>query len=147
MNPMEAMGGQGMFAMAKLMTFFLIFMAVGIAIAVVICFFIYDAFKRLPEQFRLMNPSLVWLLLIPCFSLVWNFFVFPRLSASYKNYFDSIGRTDVGTCGKGIGMGYAICMVCGLIPCVGFLASLAGIVLLIMYLIQITKLKNEVKAA
>jgi hypothetical protein len=78
---------------------------------------------------------MVWLLMIPCFSLVWNFFVFQQLADSYKAYFASIGRTDVGDCGKGIGLGYAICAIfCG--P--------AALVLLIIYLVKVMDLKSQI---
>jgi hypothetical protein len=87
---------------------------------------------------------MVWLLLIPCFRLVWNFFVYLQLADSYKAYFASVGRTDVGDCGRGIGLWYAICAACGIIPCVNYLALPAGLVLLIIYLVKATDLKGQI---
>jgi hypothetical protein len=118
-----------------------------VVIAIVICYLLSEALKRVPPQFRKQDPALVWLLLIPCFNLIWNFFVFPKVSQSYKAYFDSVGRTDVGTCAAGLGMGYCICAVISIVPCVGFLAGVAGLVLLIMFLVEITRLKNQISAA
>ena len=40
-----------------------------------------------------MEPAMVFLLLIPCFGLVWNFFLYPRLSRSFQKYFQSVGDT------------------------------------------------------
>ncbi|MFC1735202.1 hypothetical protein ACFL1X_03730 [Candidatus Hydrogenedentota bacterium] len=125
----------------------LIALLVGIAIAVVICLLISGCFQRIPQEFRLMEPAMVWLLLIPCFSLIWNFFVWPKLADSYKNYFDSVGNTEVGDCGKGLNMAYCIVCVCGVIPCVGYLAWPASIVLLIICLVKALSFKNQIDLA
>ena len=45
------------------------------------------------------------------FNLVWVFIVFQRVPESYQRYFASVGRNDVGDCGKSIGLWYAICVV------------------------------------
>lgn len=119
-------------------------LAIVIAINVVICLLLQNCYKRIPSQFRKQEPGLVWLLLIPCFSLVWNFFVFPRLSQSFKAYFDSIGRTDVGDCAGGVGLAYAICCAVSIIPYLGCLTGIASLVLLIIYLVQTNDLKNQI---
>ena len=118
-----------------------------IVVHVVICLLLQNCYKRIPQQFRKLEPALVWLLLIPCFSLVWNFFVFPRLSQSFKSYFDSIGRTDVGDCSGNIGLAYAICCAVSVIPYLGCLTGIASLVLLIMYLVKVNELKNQMPAA
>jgi len=141
---MMRMGMPG-FAWGAWMTVFGVMICIGFAVAIVICFLLSDALKRLPPQFRKMEPGAVWLLLIPCFNIVWNFFVFPKVSESYSAYFAVQGRTDVGAAAGGIGLAYAICVVCSIIPCVGSLAGLASLVLLIIYLVKITGLKNQVQ--
>ena len=123
----------------------LVVVCISIAVAIVICFLIADALKRLPPSFRKMEPGMVWLLLIPCFNIVWNFSVFPKVSDSYSAYFASQGRTDVGDAARGLGMAYAICVACSIIPCVGYVAGPASLVLLIIYLVKITALKNQVQ--
>jgi hypothetical protein len=117
------------------------------AVNILICLLLQSCYKRIPQQFRKLEPGLVWLLLIPCFSLVWNFFVFPRLSQSFKSYFDSIGRTDVGDCSGNIGLAYAICCAVSVIPYLGCLTGIASLVLLIMYLVKANELKNQIPAA
>ena len=87
---------------------------------------------------------MVWLLMIPCFNLVWNFFVYLQLADSYKAYFASVGRTDVGDCGRGIGLGYAICAACCIIPCLNYLAGPVALVLLIIYLVKAMSLKDQI---
>lgn len=120
---------------------------VGLAISAVICWLVFDCYKRIPAQFRKQEPALVWLLMIPLFNIVWNFFVLPRLAESLKAYFDSVGKTDVGDCGRQIGLICAICCACAIIPLVNCLAGPAALVLLIIYLVKITGLKGQLPPA
>ena len=89
---------------------------------------------------------MIFLLLIPLFNLVWSFFVFQRIPASFKSYFDARGQTDVGDCGKGIGLWLAICMVSSMVPCVNYVAGPASLVLLIIFLIKAFELRGKVMA-
>ena len=77
-NPDEilAFWGLGIFMIVMLLAL------VTIAIHVLICWLISSALSAVPEEHREMEPGLVWLLLIPCFSIIWNFFVFPKVSRS-----------------------------------------------------------------
>jgi hypothetical protein len=118
----------------------------ALAVNILICFLLQECFRRIPPQFRKQQPGMVWLLLIPCFSIVWNFFVFPPLSKSFKSYFDSINRTDVGDCQEGIGLAYSICHAASIVPYLGCLTGVASLVLLIIYLINTNGLKNQIQA-
>ena len=91
-----------------------------------------------------MEPGMVWLLMIPLFQIVWNFFVLPKTSRSFQRYFAAQGRTEFGDCGEKIGLWCAICFALNLVPCVGLVAWLAAIVLLIMYLVKVVGLKQFV---
>jgi hypothetical protein len=117
---------------------------IPLVINIFVCYLLQQCLNRIPPQFRKQQPGMVWLLLIPCFSLVWNFFVFPPISKSFKAYFDSINRTDVGDCQEGIGLAYSICCAASIVPYVGCLGALGALVLLIMYLVKITDLKNQI---
>jgi len=119
---------------------------VSLAINIFICFLLQDCYKRIPPQFRKWEPGLVWLLLIPCFSVVWNFFIFPGLSKSFKAYFDSVNRTDVSDCQEGIGLAYAICTAASIIPYLGCLTGIAALVLLIIFLVKTHELKGQIPA-
>ena len=114
---------------------------IGLAITAFVCWLLMRCFQRIPAQFRTMEPAHVWLLMIPCFNLAWVFFVYQKLPESFKNYFNAVGRHDVGDCGKQLGMWYCICFVGSLIPYLGALAALASFVLLIMFLIKAHELK------
>jgi hypothetical protein len=119
---------------------------VALCIHIVVCIFLYSFYKRVPAPFRKMEPGMVWLLLIPCFNFVWNFFAFPRLSKSLQAYFASVGNTAVGDCGEGLALGYSVCEVATLIPCVGLLVWIAAIVLLIIFLMKTNDLTKRIPA-
>ena len=119
-------------------------LVIGIAISVVISLLITSALKVVPQQYREIEPGMVWLLLIPLFNLIWNFFVFPKVSRSFQKYFAAQGKSEHGDCGEKIGFWYAICGACCIIPCVNYLAGPAALVLLIIYLVKIHGLKTFV---
>jgi len=114
---------------------------VNVVIQVVLCLFLSVCLKRVPPQFRKQEPGMVWLLLIPIFCRVWNFFVYPRVAGSFKAYFDSIGKTDVGDCGERHAVGFCFCGFLGLIP-YAHLFLVLGLVMLIVTLVKFNKLKN-----
>jgi hypothetical protein len=116
---------------------------VMLAIQVFVSWFLSNTLARVPPQFRETEPWSAWLLLIPCFSLIWNFIFYPRCSRSLRNYFHTYNMTDVGDCGEQIGMIYAICIVCSAIPYIGALAGLASLVLWILYLVKMAELRKR----
>lgn len=118
------------------------FFLVMIAINVAICYLYMLILQRVPPQHRKMEPTMVWLLLIPCFNLVWNFFVYLRVPESVQSYLESTGRTDQGDCGRGVGMAYAICTALTVIPFVNYLTGPAALVLLIIFLVKMFQVKK-----
>ena len=120
---------------------------VGLAIQAFVCWLVSGSLKRIPEQYCEQTPGMVWLLMIPCFPLIWNFFVYPRVAASFQNYFNDHpdqAQMDVGDCGAQLSQYYCIATVCGLIPLVGGLASMAALVLLILTLVKFSELKKQI---
>ena len=144
--PMEEVAGAAGF-MAAMFGFLLIAILIGLAVSIVICLIITKCFQRIPREHRQMEPGMVWLLLIPCFNLVWNFFVWIRLANSYKSYFSAAGVTDVGDCGYTINLAYCIATVCCLVPCLNYLAAIVSLILLILRLIKANELKNRIPEA
>ncbi len=130
--------------LAGLLVGMLIALAIVLAISIVICYLVYSCFQRIPAQHRQMEPWQVWLLLIPVFNLVWNFFVYPKLAKSYQSYFAEQGRTDVGDCGEKIGLWYAICAAVCIIPCVNYVAGPAALVLWIIFIVKALGLKAQI---
>jgi hypothetical protein len=131
---------------AIVLVFYGVVFAVVIAIQVVICFLLFTLLKAVPQQFRSMEPGMVWLILIPLFNIVWIFFVYIGISKSYQNYFRSLGRYDVGDCGESLGLWYCICTCLSIIPCVGPIAGVIGFVLMIIYFVRLFGLKGQIQA-
>jgi hypothetical protein len=125
----------------------LVGLLVGLALCAVICYLVSKCYEAIPANFRAMTPGKVWLMMIPCFNIVWIFFVYPGLSKSFKAYFDSVGDTSVGDCYAKVALGYCIATCCCIIPCVNYVAGPASLVLLIVYLVKAYELKNKIKAA
>jgi hypothetical protein len=126
----------------------LIGLLVGIGIAAVLCYFISNWLKEVPEEDRVMTPGQVWLLLIPFFSFYWNFRVYMKgVPQSFKNYFERQGNQEVGDCGKTMGMWLCICTFFGLIPIIGSIVGMGTMVLLILWMVKIHELKNKIIAA
>jgi hypothetical protein len=137
-------GGEEAAIAAVFIVIGLIALAVSLAIIIALCWFLSSCYKRIPPQYRLMEPGQVWLMLIPCFNIVWIFFVYPRLAKSFKAYFNAHGVTDVGDCGEQIGLWYCICVVVSIIPLVNYIAGPASLVLLIIFLVKAAGLKGRI---
>jgi hypothetical protein len=161
-------------------------MALGGAILAVLCgvilialvihiFFLLTmmrALQRVSPPNRLMQPGMVWLNLIPCVNLVWQFFIATQVPDSLKNEFQARGLPEQGDFGRGIGLGYCILSiittVLGFIPrgglgggqqaanamegvgaivgCVSAIASLIMLVLGIMFWIKIANASGQLAA-
>jgi hypothetical protein len=134
---------EGLFQPTHLIFIFVALVA-SVALSIIPIVLVYLDYDRIPPNFRKMEPGLVWLLLIPCFGIVWNFFVYPRLADSFKAYFDSIGDTSVDDCGRDLAMGYAVCCAVSIIPFLGCLTSLAALVLIVLFLVKANEFKNRI---
>jgi len=126
---------------------FVFFLLTALAFNAVVSYLLWECYRRIPKRFRQMEPALVWLLLVPVFNLFWNFVVFPRLSASYKAYFDSVGGRDLGNASHSVAMAYSISAACKVAPCIAPAAFLAQLVLLVLYLVDAHKLNRQIAAA
>ncbi len=69
----------------------------------------YKALKQIPSKYRKISPWLAWLILIPGINLIliWIISVF-QLPASFKNYFNTKGKTELGDCGRNLGLAWAL---------------------------------------
>lgn len=139
-------GGDEKLILAAIIGGATVVLVVMLIINAVICWLVSGVLKRVPAEHRKMEPGLVWLLMIPCFPIVWNFFVFQRIPDSLKSYFDSIGKTDVGDCGKQLGLFYAIAGACSIVPFLNYLAGPASLILLIIVLVKLMDLKKSLPA-
>ena len=142
---MEETGGWVFFAIVGALFLF------HLAILAAICLFLSSCFKRIPEEHRKLRPGMVWLLMIPCFNIVWNFFVYPALSASYTAAFESEGSHSHGDCGRRLALVYCIlvtlAVVLSWVPCLGIMScfiSPASLIVWIMLLVKASSLKSQI---
>ncbi len=101
------------------------------------CLTLQKALNRCSPENRAMQPGMVWLLLIPLVNLVWNFMVVLNMSKSLGAEFQKRGMAEDPQPGKTVGMTMAILICCGVIPIVGFLASIAGLICWVIYWVKI----------
>ena len=80
------------------------------------------ALNRCAPESRAMEPAMVWLMLVPCFNIIWQFFVVINMSKSLAAEFQRRGLAEEAEPGKKLGMIMCILACCGAIPFVwGFL--------------------------
>ncbi|MFT3946289.1 MAG: hypothetical protein QM763_04875 [Agriterribacter sp.] len=95
-----------------------------------------------PES-RCMQPAHVWLLLIPVFNIVWIFITVTRIADSIKNECAGLNiPTAESRPTYGIGLVMSILWLCGIIPVIGMIASLAGLICWIIYWVKVNDYKN-----
>jgi len=106
---------------------------VAYGLLIVVCLLLQSCFRRVPPEYRQMAPGKVWLLLIPCFNLLWLFVVCSKLARSFKLCFDAHMITDVGSCGYTLSLAWCIttCLlnliVCTF-PSAGFVPLAEGVI-------------------
>lgn len=124
-----------------LQAIYVLLLLVGIVIAIVVeVFFILTlqkALSRCSVENQAMSPGLVWLLLIPFFSLIWDFFVVIKISESLSAEFQKRGISAEPYPGKNIGLAWAILTACSLIPVINVFAGIASLVCWIIYWVKI----------
>jgi hypothetical protein len=121
--------------------FLLMMLAVGLAIGVFICYQLYLSAKALPAANQKLAPATVFLLLVPLVNLVWLFFVVLKMTEGYKGYFVANPRGDVGDCGYGVGLGWAIATACLIVPLANRFAGIASLILMVLYLVKLSQLR------
>ncbi len=116
---------------------------IGACVFVPVIFFLVtlqNALNKCAPASRAMGPGLVWLLLIPFFNLIWNFFVVMGTAKSLANEYARRGIPSPEPApGQPIGLAMSICACCGIIPRLGKLAELASLVLWIVYWVKIAE--------
>lgn len=101
------------------------------------------ALNRCSPESRTMPPEQVWFLLIPIFNIVWQFVVVSRVASSLGNEFRRRSLVKEPEPGKTLGLAFCILDLCGIIPILGIIASLAGLVFWIMYWVKISNYSAE----
>ncbi len=125
-----------------------ILIVIGICLIPYIFFLItlQGTLARVRQENREMDPGLVWLNLIPLFSLGWMFYTVIKIANSLRREFVSRGRPEpMDGYGFNLGIAMCICSCCGIIPFLGILAGLAGLVLWIIYWVKMAGYKRELE--
>jgi hypothetical protein len=116
---------------------------IGIVVAVLYLLNLQNLLKIISPENRVVEPSNVWLMLIPLFNLVYAFILYPKISESVKNEFLKRGLADGGDYGKSLGTAMAVLGLCGFIPVLGGFASIAHLVIWIIYWVKMSEYKSK----
>jgi hypothetical protein len=127
----------------------LVVLVVGILFLVPAIFFLITlqrALERCAPESRAMSPGTVWLWLIPLFSLVWQFPMVINIAKSLHNEFVRrnlpVSEPEPG---KSLGLAMCILWIVGIVPVIGIVAGLAGMVCWILYWVKITEYSRMLK--
>lgn len=113
-------------------------------IHIIIAWVLLKCFEAIPEKFREVDAWHSWMTVVPCLNLAWHFLVYPKLSRSFRKYFESLGRADVGDCGERKGMYFAISYVlANVIPLIGLFIAIYSLIVQLQYLQIVWKLRKE----
>lgn len=122
-------------------TIYILFLLVGVVIGIAVdVFFILTlqkALRRCSVENQAMSPGLVWLLLIPFFNLIWDFFVVIEISESLSAEFQKRGILAEPYPGKSIGLAWAILTACSIIPIINMFTGIVSLICWIIYWIKI----------
>lgn len=103
-----------------------------------------------------MKPGEVWLQIIPVFGLIWQFIVVNRISDSLRKelsspLFSFEQNSDVQYDNSSprpthsIGVSYCVLICCSVIPIIGVLFALSGLICWIIYWVQLASYKTKVQ--
>ena len=120
---------------------------IGLAIillpAIFYCLTLQKALSRCAPENRAMQPGMVWLLFIPLFNIVWQFFVVINVAKSLGAEFQKRGMAEDPQPGKTIGLVTCILVCCGIIPIINFFSGIAALICWIIYWVKIAGYSNK----
>jgi hypothetical protein len=125
----------------------LILTLIGIAVMVFYLLTLMRALERCSPESRAMQPGLVWLNLIPCFNLVWMFFTVLNIAKSLDAEFKKRNIAAEPLPGRSVGLAMCILNCCSIIPYLGCLAGIGGLVCFIIYWIKIAGYSKQLASA
>ena len=102
---------------AELRTSVKLFCLICMVIGVLYTLTLSNALRKCSVPSRTMRPGLVWLILIPVFNIIWQFFVVLGLAKSLGNEFQ-VRRIPNAQSRPGMSVGIAMCVcaVCAILP-------------------------------
>ncbi len=121
-----------------------VFVVISIVVGIFYCLTLQKALSRCSPQNRTLSPGLVWLFLIPIFNLVWHFFVVINMAKSLHAEFVARNIVEEESPGQAIGLATCILNVVALLPFVGWVARIAGLVCWIIYWVKIAGYSGKI---
>jgi hypothetical protein len=116
---------------------------IGLGIQVMYLLTLQNTLKQCSPENQKMPPANVWLNLIPLFNYVWTFIIVNKMADSLQAEFAKRGiNVPEARPGYGVGLAYAICACCGVVPLINMLAGPAALVLFIVYWVKIAGYKR-----
>ena len=125
---------------------FLVF-AAAITVAVFYLLNLQNLLKEIDPKNREVEPGNVWLMFIPFFNWIYPFILYPKIADSVKAEYASRGLAPQGDFGRSLGITMPILGLCGIIPFLGYLASLANLVLFIIFWVKMAGFKNQLRSS
>ena len=135
-----------------------IFLALFLIPAILFLISQQNTLKTISPGNRLMRPGEVWFQLIPLFGIVWQFFVVTRIAGSIQNEYRTMQEISFLGTGNGemittpstrptfgAGIAYCILFCASIIPLLGGIFAFAGIILWIIYWVELVKQKNKLQ--
>jgi hypothetical protein len=123
---------------------------IGIAIVLIpfilFCIMVSKLMKLVAPHNRRMSPGGAWLMLIPLFSLVWQFIMIGHIADSVAAEYRRRGLAlPEDRPAYKIGLWACILGFSGIIPILGFLGAIAGFVMRIVYWVKLAGYKSELE--
>ena len=93
---------------------------------------------------RKMEPGMVWLMFIPLFNIYWRFHIVQKMGESLRDEFKERNiPTEEEKPGAKLGVIYASLVLGGIVPVIGGLIALGGLVCWIIYWTKIAGFKTQ----
>lgn len=144
MNLIFTLGILGGLGAPELIVIILISVAIGLIPKIFYLITLQNAMNTVRPEFRKMPSGQVWLELIPLFGMVWQFFNVINVSDSLKREFETRGIPIAeARPGYSIGITFCILLCCSVIPVLGGLAAIGGLVCWIIFWVKIANYRAE----
>lgn len=99
---------------------------------------------RLTEGHHTTTPGMAWLLLIPLFSLGWQFYILDNVTRGIKGKYDANGRV-CGDAANPVGLAYCVLGCINYVPYLNVLSPLPCFILWIIYWVKIAGYNREME--
>ena len=134
----------GLFGVKELIVIFAILGMLSIIPMIFFLLTLQNTLYAVSPANRKMPAPQVWLSLIPIFNLVWQFIVVNKISESLQAEFKEREiPTNEPFPGRTIGIAYCILFCCTIIPFLGTIAGLAGLVCWIIFWVKMHECKMK----